>query len=637
MLQDKFDRIVFSIGAIFLVGGLVLGNFFELNSQSLSGNHVSIAQVSKIKKSSKRKIEGSLSWNEVKLNEDLYQNDLILTDSGEGINVQYKNNIEVSIDENSLIKISLLNNVFDLEVLKGALDVDIKGQNDKIQIRAGNNIKLLEGKNAKFSVNSDGSLLNTSIKSGQLRQQDLGVKKPVPVKKITKKTPMFSLDKQSFDPNIENTFRVSNIAGKKTTIQMSTTSSFWNPQTIDLNENGAVVNLPSPGQYFLKDEQGHVETFKVSDFSAPLFATRDREFNIIQGEPLNIQIKGREDIQYAVRLTGAMETNFEQKGNVISFIPLKAGNYSIEIFPLGTENAKLIEKFKVNFTSPIGLDSIRVAHRLNKFGEYKFADVTILGMDKEASFRKQIAIQDGEGKIFRPTTVSKTKAVFKNLKLGQYKVVATSSKATIPLKKIEIQQKISAEVVLYKKNQFIENPKTVKANLFWSDEKVSNYRVFVSQNKDFKVLEIDTITDKNTITVNLKRPGSYFWKVEPVDRPEILPSNIQTLKVVFPQLIKIANAEKIILKNVKKKGIICYEFELPTFENIKRYELEVYKDSELNDLIFERRMNKNTGCWYSSKSGRFYYRYRVIDEWSRKSEFSPTGEIIFPISPLTEF
>ncbi|EQC49623.1 hypothetical protein M899_3082 [Bacteriovorax sp. BSW11_IV] len=637
-MQDKFDRIVFSIGAIFLVGGLVLGNFFELNSQSLSGNNVSIAQVSKIKKSSKRKIEGSLSWNEVKLNEDLYQNDLILTDSGEGINVQYKNNIEVFIDENSLVKISLLNNVFDLEVLKGTLDVNIKGQNDKIQIRSGNNIKLLEGKNAQFSVNSDGSLLNTAIKSGQVRQQDLGVKKqPLPLKKIAKKAPMFSLEKQTFDPNVEKTFKVSNIAGKKSSIQMSTTSSFWNPQTIELGENGAVVNLPTPGQYFLKDELGHIETFKVSAYVAPVFESNERIFNIIQGEPLSIQLKGGEDIEYGVRLSGAMEKSFEQKGKIISFIPLKAGDYSIEIFPVGSENAKLVESIKVNFTSPIGLESVRVAHRLNKIGEYKFADVTILGMDKEASFKKQIAIEDGEGKIIRPTTVSKTKAVFKNLKLGQYKVVATNAKATIPLKKIEIQQKVSAEVVLYKKNQFIENPKAIKANLIWSDEKVSNYRVLVSQTKDFKVLEIDTITDKNTLAVNLKRPGSYFWKVGPVDRPEILSSNIQTLNVIFPQMIKIANAEKIILKNVKKKGIVCYEFELPTFEKINRYELEVYKDSELNDLVFERKMNKNTGCWYSSKSGRFYYRYRVIDEWSRKSEFSPTGEIIFPISPLTEF
>ena len=54
-------------------------------------------------------------------------------------------------------------------------------------------------------------------------------------------------------------------------------------------------------------------------------------------------------------------------------------------------------------------------------------------------------------------------------------------------------------------------------------------------------------------------------------------------------------------------------------------------------VLYRKTHPENIGCIGSTGEGKYFYKYRIIDKWGRQSDFSPIGEIYFPISPLDDF
>jgi len=53
--------------------------------------------------------------------------------------------------------------------------------------------------------------------------------------------------------------------------------------------------------------------------------------------------------------------------------------------------------------------------------------------------------------------------------------------------------------------------------------------------------------------------------------------------------------------------------------------------------MYRKKLSTNSDCIKSKGEGKYFYKYRLIDIWGRKSKFSKMGEIFFPISPLSDF
>lgn len=148
------------------------------------------------------------------------------------------------------------------------------------------------------------------------------------------------------------------------------------------------------------------------------------------------------------------------------------------------------------------------------------------------------------------------------------------------------------------------------------------------------------LSDKK-LDLNFKQEaGQYLWKIRPVSQESLLAETQfheltitdRPAKPLSPNL-----PEKLILTYKNIAGIDSYRIELPQQQKAKSYYLEVYRDSELKELVYKQQQASPVFMWRTTRSGHYYYRFLYTDQWDRKSPFSVKGDLYFPISPFTDF
>lgn len=140
-----------------------------------------------------------------------------------------------------------------------------------------------------------------------------------------------------------------------------------------------------------------------------------------------------------------------------------------------------------------------------------------------------------------------------------------------------------------------------------------------------------------TIIYTVKKFGTYCFILRPLNKSSVwLPSSTQCInyKEMAPFDV-IANTKNIILKYTKVNGVGSYLINLPIVERASIYEVQVFDDAQ--KVVFADKAKTNVITWPSSKTGIYYYKYRVVDSKGRLSDYSGVSKLIFPISPLTEW
>ena len=107
----------------------------------------------------------------------------------------------------------------------------------------------------------------------------------------------------------------------------------------------------------------------------------------------------------------------------------------------------------------------------------------------------------------------------------------------------------------------------------------------------------------------------------------------------FPKL----KAPKVLLKFIKAKN--CYVFSIPKVKYVSRYDVYIFSSrSKVNQnrkAMYHKLLKTNKDCLPAKDllvfEGKYFYKFRIIDRWKRKSPYSPVGTMFFPISPLDRF
>jgi hypothetical protein len=173
---------------------------------------------------------------------------------------------------------------------------------------------------------------------------------------------------------------------------------------------------------------------------------------------------------------------------------------------------------------------------------------------------------------------------------------------------------------------------------------------FNSATKDLSEIELSIYSDEGlnnkitsskvlseTIIYTVKRFGKYCFVLRSVNKSSVwLDSAKQCIfyKEMAPFDV-IANSKNIILKFTKVNGVGSYLITLPVVERAATYEVQVFDNSQ--KIVFADKSKNNVITWPSSKTGIFYYKYRVVDSKGRLSDYSGVSKLIFPISPLTDW
>lgn len=173
---------------------------------------------------------------------------------------------------------------------------------------------------------------------------------------------------------------------------------------------------------------------------------------------------------------------------------------------------------------------------------------------------------------------------------------------------------------------------------------------FIPTTKDLSEIELSIYSDEalknkitsskvlsGTIIYTVKKFGNFCFILRPVNKSSVwLSSATQCIfyKEKAPFDV-IANTKNIILKYTKINGVGSYLINLPIVERAVNYEVQVFDEAQ--NIVFSDKSKNNVVTWPSSKTGIFYYKYRVVDQKGRLSDYSGVSKLIFPISPLTDW
>lgn len=240
-------------------------------------------------------------------------------------------------------------------------------------------------------------------------------------------------------------------------------------------------------------------------------------------------------------------------------------------------------------------------------------------------------LENSKGAVIASSVLA-TQLGLKNLPAGEYnlKVKTPDLKKNISQEKITIKPRV--QLITKPEEIDINADKSFAIPLKWnSPAKMNKLEVFKEGSEEPIISEL---VEGNKYNLKTKSLDGLKWRVS-AQVSSVMPS--KTEEIVKPEPIKILPVSGPVVMKYQKKLGGCYEFSLPKMKFAQKYFIEVYESLNRDKMVFNRWLTDNTLCWQSSKHGKYFYRYKYFDKWGAQSEFSKMGEIIFPISPLTEF
>ncbi|MCO4753256.1 MAG: hypothetical protein KC478_02185 [Bacteriovoracaceae bacterium] len=206
-----------------------------------------------------------------------------------------------------------------------------------------------------------------------------------------------------------------------------------------------------------------------------------------------------------------------------------------------------------------------------------------------------------------------------------------SSTRSVIVSRLDYQQGDVAVIELKRPDQL--------AKFDW--EGVSVGKFILSKSRDLKnVIFEKSITDQKSIEVPVGNTGVYYWKLVGDQASSFRPKKVIIRPTPAPT--KPASPPKIELKLRPKKqtsssfsifsNAYASEFEsititFPEIENAKEYEIEIYSDQNLKNLIEKVVTTSPSFNWTPPRAGSYTWRLRYKDHWNRWSPYSDSSMI----------
>jgi len=614
---------------------ICIGAYFynQSNSQTLMLRNLNpIARISQLEFDSNRKIPGTLNWIETNQGDVLYQGDQILTDDRSTVLVSFDSGPELIVGPQTLIKIDLFREDFNINIIKGSIEVKQKAKSFK-------KILLTNNENEKIEI-KEGSKIETSP---------------------------FGLVTNQQIPNQNATFNVidSPSIGKiiNPTNDKDIPIEFKSPQTGMVhvfNSNGIEVaqyavqdqqslNLPmlEPGRYFtqIKNSDGTEigkTSFIISPFESPATDQLHPKSEYYKGEKIDLNWRGRNDIVYKVRIKTPTQTIIRQvRGNHYSYALEEKGNHSFEVAIVSNNHVYKSTKqvVDVNLVDGLVIPENQLLQNVKKTEKATFDVKNHLNNDAVIF---EVSPNPEFTKIIKKDSSPIGKKEIKMEKPGIYYARARTESAkpiVSSVAKIVVSGPIAKVAADYQANQIISDDQK-KVILSWNKVEGAERSVLqVSESVDFKELLVNKETDLNKEVVEIPKLGKYFWRLSPkADSPQYLTDTAPiALEATLPKPLtipKIIPRQIIYYRNIK--GTASYVIKFNPYPFAKRYWIEVFADRELQKLVFKKSFDNTEAFWVSNRSGMYYYKVKIEDKWGRMSQYSDVGELIFPISPLVK-
>lgn len=650
---------------------------------STSNNEFRVASIVEQIKTVKRKRDFYQSWTDVNSGDGLSQNDEIYTHEQSSAKINFDNGTQISLFENSLLRIKNLNKQNTLSLDRGnltaklskaapKLDVQINGkkysfesENANIQIEKGtteNKFLLLDGK-AKLNIDAKAQEIKPNqviiqdIKSGKLNIRELPFSLKLPLHNSIK---YFS---KPIEVDFSWTYTSKAVPSK---ILIAHDSSFKDiVLEKSVNDTHTLFTLEKEGIYYWKliSEDGIVgpiRSFTLKE-EHPLLVQTNKNI-IYKGPKLNelINISWSQDTakKYLIKI--------ESPDKKISEVEVTSNNYELTANQIGTykvsvkvqssnrpdaiwsEPASLevieAKAIVINSAMPELLEKVSynqdsLPHLLSWSGPQSGVNYTIKLKNEKTvqeyqSENPQMLVHLNDAGTYTWEILGETPSGIRtNSITGKIILKRPIHLNQTPAEGAIIELEKPDQLVSFKWNQ-IENAK--------------DYQFEVARDQSFSKIIYDKNIETNNISTTLGQTGKYFWRVRikkgnaveysnpvsveikptpPLLRPEINPEIKIKLKYLEEKSSSFNWIDLIIDSANADEKIAVAEWDLPTNPKVKLYIVEIYQDQNLTKLITQITSASPHIVWKNASAGKFFWRVSQVDFWDRKTEFSKVSTL----------
>ena len=690
---SPIDFLIVLVGLIFVgLGSYVLS--LDIGIESLS-NAEKFGVVSS--GNGTRKFDSSLQFFDINQNADLYYGDVIFANEDKAIDIAIDGDKDsiFTVPKDSMVKITKDGDEFNLDVAKGSVLVktkkikrikvkDKRGKVRRLQISKSSQVKIsakksnviieaVKGK-AKLIANNAPPLKTVTQPPKQARpttvsppregakdnSKNLEVKQidapeakdladvknklevssekllvvgPEEAKVIDK---IKLLSQTSIDPLYANKMQLALEFRNLKEVEVGLDSEFKKTQKLPV-ENGYIdISALSQGIYFLrKDKKSGYNEFSLKNTSPIKLQMEEVREKYYEGDKISIRWNGRPELMYRVNIKGPKNLTKLVQGNDFSYELEEAGEFSFQLVEQKFNRESNIIKRTFNFSKT--LDSVAFVGQDDVYSNDKAINVK-----NPKKVKYGIKLINSKGKVaFNKITNAETVKI-PDLKPGEYKLNLTNLKNNNSF--FERDFKVGDHIkVKSTKDVIVSDKKNIEANVRWT--RVGGYpydleyKVNFYDSEDAEEPFLSETTRSRSFKYKTGQEKEVFWEITS-NHPDIVKKTPrQKLQLKRPE-IETLKAKKIILLYLDDKD--CYQFKVPEIKYATDYEVHIYS-SRIKvkggdwKIMYRKTLPENMGCIGSTGEGKYFYKYRVIDKWKRKSKFSPMGEIYFPISPLDDF
>lgn len=639
-----------------------------------SGSEIKVASIVEQLKTVKRKRDFYQGWIDVKPGDGLSQNDEIYTHEQSSAHIKFTNGPEISLFENSLLRIKSAKLGSTISLDKGnmiaklspdspKLDIELNGkkysfnsQNADIQIEQGkteNKFLLLNGK-AKLADQEilPNQVVIQNIKTGDLKIKEIPFIPKLPLNNHTQ----YYLKDASL--NFSWIYTNQSVPVKIVIARDSDFTEIVSEENVETNNYQ--VSLTHPGTYYWKLTSsdlidGPIKSFSLVEEVAP---TLNADQTVVyqgpkQASKVYLNWSKNNGKKYLVKIEGPNGKSEEVTTTKASyeFTPAILGQYSLSVKvsdanrPLALWSEPVIislnEARAINITS-VTPEVIEKVNYNNQAASYLLSwNGPVDGVNYKIKLIKDNKVLDME------TEQTSIPLSLKDVGTYNWEVIGTTNSGVNSNK---IAGKIIIKAPLHltqlpSEGAIVELEKPDQLVAFKWDkvEEALQYQFELSDDPTFKKIIVARDVDATNVSTSLAEIGRYYWRVKikrgsnveysnpvsveikpapPLARPEVSPDIKIKLKYLEEKSSSFHLIDLFISKVHAADQVAVAEWDLPANTRAKSYIVEIYKDMELKDLVIRIETEVPHVIWKNATAGKFYWRVSYTDFWGRKTEFS---------------
>lgn len=600
-----------------------------------------------------RKLNNSLQWFQVSKSNDLFYGDVIFANENKDIEVELLDKqSKLVIPEDSMIKITKAGDDFNLDVSKGSILIktkktkkfnlrDKRGKVRKISIAKDSDIKISTKKSnvTVEAIKGEAELIKVNPSIPKAKPEKIKIVKDKILIVGRKKTEVMKKENimglKVIDPLFKALVPLTSKFKNLSYLEVSKSSSFEVSKKVPIKNALMDISKLGYGQYFVKASgEDKIDNFELTRIK-PMRISFSKQDSYFIGDVLKIKWNARSDLNYKVEILN--DNNKSSKvirGNGILYRIKNDDDIRIKVTQerLKRESKKILTYQVSELLSIENIEKVQVGRNVYRN--------LIMKNPRQITYRVQV--KDKEGKTLINKRGRKNQFLMRIDRPGAYDLKVLNEKDKREL--VDSNFVIKDRITNVGKNKVIySTSKELKANLKWKRggniPKDMEYVIKIYKSGNKKDPYIEKKTKKTNYVYKTDKEEKFFWKIESTI-PELIDSSaLFETKLSRPKFPKLFTP-RIILKYIDSKE--CYFFKLPKYKYIRQYDVYIFNSrSKVNQnrkAMYHEVISKNSDC-LSKKDllvfeGKYYYKYKVIDRWQRKSSHSPVGEMFFPISPL---